>query len=144
MGVELDPTKPGVDIGLVVRDGAFLTPDRILLCGGPISGDVPRLYIAGIDGAEFRQVTDCAWTAGIPSPDGSHVALTAGAGISLFPVSGGDAIVVPGIERREEPLQWSDNGAYLYVCTFGHYPIRVFRVAIDTGERTFRPPTFSK
>ena len=70
------------------------------------------------------------------SPKGDLVANTGPDGkIYLFPVAGGDAILVKGTEPGEVPTGWAPDGKSIYVYRFGEVPARVIQVDIGTGQR---------
>ena len=57
----------------------------------------------------------------------------------LFPILGGDGRSVPALNKEDFPLQWSDNGRYLYIVErpSGARPAGadVVRADLATGSR---------
>lgn len=71
------------------------------------------------------------------SPDGKFVAVVTQDGKALiFPVEGGQSRPIPGIEHGEVPVQWSEDGRSLYVYRPLGLPARVFRLDLDSGQRS--------
>jgi eukaryotic-like serine/threonine-protein kinase len=79
------------------------------------------------------------------SPDGSRVAgMTAEQTIALYPIDGSSAAPLPGSVKGEIPIQWSADGASLFVHDPTALPARVSRIHLATGVREpwkeFMPP----
>ena len=53
----------------------------------------------------------------------------------LYPVHGGEPVLVPGTETDEIPTGWSADGRSVYVFRFGEIPAKVFQVELSTGKR---------
>ena len=104
------------------------------------SGHGLRLYVQEIDGGKPRPITPEGITIALPgfavSPDGKLVAAIgpqhSGA---LFPVEGGEARPIPGLQSGEFPLRFSPDGGALYVWKRGDVPARVTRVDLGSGKR---------
>ena len=73
----------------------------------------------------------------VPSPDGQQVV---GIGPDekayFYPVAGGEPQAVPGIERGEEPIQWSADAKAIYLYKPGDLPAKVYRLDLSTGHKT--------
>jgi hypothetical protein len=54
--------------------------------------------------------------------------------ITVYPVAGGTAVVVPNTEEGEAPVQFSPNGKALLVAR-EEIPTRVFMIDLATGQR---------
>jgi hypothetical protein len=58
----------------------------------------------------------------------------------LYPIAGGEPQPVPGLTDRDNPIQWSADGRYLYTVSIAPPPqppnFDVFRVEIASGRRT--------
>jgi len=71
------------------------------------------------------------------SPDGQQVV---GVGPDekayFYPVAGGEARAVPGIEPGEQPIQWSDDAKAIYFYRPGDLPAKVYRLDLSTGHKT--------
>ena len=111
---------------------------RILFSGnGP--GQGVRLYVydiasnksqpitpEGVDGNAFFVSPDSQWVAGI-GPDRKGY---------LYPVGGGEPRVIPGLNPGEQPITFSTDGRSLYIYQPGELPASVYRLDIQTGQRT--------
>jgi serine/threonine protein kinase/Tol biopolymer transport system component len=53
----------------------------------------------------------------------------------LYPVNGGDAHLIAGVNQGEQPITWSADGRSLYVYQPGELPARVYRVDVQSGQR---------
>ncbi len=70
------------------------------------------------------------------SPDGRIVAgMTKDETIALYPIGGGNPVAVAGTEKGEIPIQWSPDGAMLYVYHPTALPAQVYRITLATGTR---------
>ena len=117
----------------------FLPDGKRLVFSGNAEGKGTRLYVFELDGGK----TDAISPEGIHgnaftvSPDGHTVA---GIGADqlgyLYPVAGGEPRPLPGLERGEQPIQWTADGRSLYIYRPGELPARVFVLSIEGGRRT--------
>jgi serine/threonine protein kinase/dipeptidyl aminopeptidase/acylaminoacyl peptidase len=111
---------------------------RILFSGNE-PGQGVRLYVQdiasnrsqaitpeGVDGNAFVVSPDSQWIAGI-GPDRKGY---------LYPVTGGDARVIPGLNPGEQPITFGSDGNSLYIYQPGELPAGVYRLDIQTGKRT--------
>jgi len=98
-----------------------------------------RGYIVDLSGGSPRAVTPEHVDAWLVSPDGRLV-LGSGPDLArtaaLYPVEGGPAQPVHGLESADAPVQWSSDSAVLFVRAAGPFPARVFRFNLQTGRRT--------
>jgi serine/threonine protein kinase/Tol biopolymer transport system component len=79
------------------------------------------------------------------SPDGRRVAgMTAEQTIALYSIDGSTAVPLTGATKGEIPIQWSADGASLFVHDPTALPARVSRINLATGVREpwkeFMPP----
>jgi dipeptidyl aminopeptidase/acylaminoacyl peptidase len=54
----------------------------------------------------------------------------------LYPVAGGDPRPIAGLNPGEQPITWSGDGRSLYVYQPGELPARVYRVDVQSGQRS--------
>jgi dipeptidyl aminopeptidase/acylaminoacyl peptidase len=54
----------------------------------------------------------------------------------LYPVTGGDPRLISGINPGEQPITWSADGRSLYIYEPGELPARVYRLDLQSGQRT--------
>ncbi len=57
--------------------------------------------------------------------------------MKIVPLFGGEVATVPGnpLERTEAPVQWSEDGRFLYIARRGDIPVPVDRLELATGRR---------
>ena len=100
-----------------------------------------RLYVIDTLDETAKPVSpESIWSGGIRSfavsPDGRFVAgMNAQETIVLYPLDGTAAIPVVGVEKGEIPIQFSADGASLFVYRPVALPARVHRVQLATGQR---------
>ncbi|MGC2152952.1 MAG: protein kinase, partial [Terriglobales bacterium] len=90
------------------------------------SGKSQAISQEGVNGATFVISPDGQWVAGI-GPDQKGY---------LYPVGGGNPVLIPGFNAAEEPIIWSDDNSSIYVYQPGELPASVYRVDVHTGKRT--------
>jgi hypothetical protein len=96
----------------------------------------PRLYHLTLSGGPLRAITpegvSTRWV--VVSPDGLSVVASPRPGPpASYPVAGGDPRPIPGLERGDLPVQWSQDG-HLIVGN-GRLPLRLFRIELSSGQR---------
>lgn len=120
-----------------LREGASWFPDdkRILFAGAE-PGHKMRTYWLDVAGGQPHPITPEGITGTSLFPDGRFVA-AAGADDkdALYPVAGGDPVVVRGAKEGDLPVQWTADGRALYLQERGDWPKRVFRLDLATGRR---------
>ena len=119
----------------------WLADGERLIVAGSEPGKPLGLYLRGLDSAEETSLTpsgiDYVRSGHAVSPDGRWVTATPiGGSPRRFPLDGGDSLEISGIEEGEIPVQWTLEGD-LYVFRPGELPARVWRVNLESGERTF-------
>jgi serine/threonine protein kinase/Tol biopolymer transport system component len=90
------------------------------------SGKSQPITPEGVDGNAFVVSPDSQWIAGI-GPDRKGY---------LYPVGGGEPRVIPGLNPGEQPITYSTDGRSLYIYQPGELPASVYRLDIQTGQRT--------
>jgi serine/threonine protein kinase/Tol biopolymer transport system component len=121
-----------------LRNGAarFLPDGNRLAVTGNEPGKMFRTYIANIYDGTLRAVTPEGTSAIIASPDGKYLAgANAKNDVVVFPVNGGEARPIPGLDAAYVPAQWSSDSKALYVYRPGEVPLQIFRVDIVTGKK---------
>ncbi|MGO9126307.1 MAG: protein kinase domain-containing protein [Terriglobales bacterium] len=115
-------------------------PDgKHILSSGTEPGKGTRLYVYDLTSGKSTAVspegvnaTDFAI-----SPDSREVAAIGPDQKGyLYPLGGGEAHAIPGFSPGEEPITWSSDGRSLYIYQPGELPARVFRLDVQTGQRT--------
>jgi serine/threonine protein kinase/Tol biopolymer transport system component len=80
----------------------------------------------GVNGTSFYVSPDSQWVAGI-GPDQHGY---------LYPINGGEARQIKGLNPGELPITWSSDGKAIYIYQPGELPARVNRLDIQTGQHT--------
>jgi Tol biopolymer transport system component len=125
--------------GMQVLGGGFLPPDgkRIGIVGIE-PGHRSRAYVMDLAGGKPVAFTPEGLTNGVGlSPDGKTLAATGPDDRPrLYPISGaGEPQLLPGLEPRDVPIQWSGDGKYLTIARFGELPLKLYRYALATGKK---------
>ena len=53
----------------------------------------------------------------------------------IFPVEGGEPVLIKGLEPREIPIRWSPDGRAIYFFNREGLPTRIFRLDLATGKK---------
>ena len=120
--------------------GAVWLPDSKRVVVGNASGQLT--LVDTLDEKTMPLSPNGIWNAGIRafalSPDARFVAgMNADETIVLYPIDGSlTAVAVPGVEKGEIPIQFSADGAALYVYRPNALPASVQRIELATGART--------
>ena len=118
---------------------AFLPDGKRFVFTGTEPGRGVRLYWESLDDPKPHAFSVEGVGSGfVMSPNGEMVA-TRGPDqkIYMFPVTGGEAKLVPGMLAGENATAWSSDGRSMFVAARGQIPAQVFRVDLATGQRTF-------
>ena len=139
-GLTILPTGAGearsIPTGGVSTWQARWFPDgHRLLVGAWLTGREGRLYVLDTQSGGLRAVTPEMTGVGAVSPDGKWIATIGDDGHFLYPVDGGERRPLPGLELDEWPMQWSADGASLYVRREGELPMRILKVDVQTGRK---------
>ena len=126
---------PGIERIIAERLG-FLPDAKRIWFSGAEAGRPMRTYVQEISGGSPRPVTpEGVFAVGV-SPDGKFmVAPDPDGRLALFPVDGGAAHAVPGLDPGQLFVQWGEDGKSLYVRDDG-LPTSVYKVDTSTGKKT--------
>ena len=120
---------------------------RRLLLTGNEQGRPLRAWVVDTGGAEPRPITPEGVGCWLVSPDDRSAACAEpeAAGGFLYPVDGeGPRRPIPGFHSGDHLRQWSADGRSLFVSERYARPARVFRLDLQSGERSlwreFSPP----
>jgi len=138
-GEARDIATPGLRVFTAhwVPDGS-----RILVSGLELEGDSRwRIFLFDLNGGGRRAVTPQGVGGGGPIPcDGHRVAAVGPTNrVTLYPLEGGEAQEVSGLEPGSIPLRFSDDGASLLVGgprPTRTAPLRIYRLVLASGART--------
>ena len=140
------PTGAGAAVTLpkgdVVRSsgGRWLDSQRIVFTGDP-GDNKPRGYIQEIPKGIPRAITPEGVTLGGRAAVRNQNSILGRVGPTwrLFSIREGDSQAVPALTPKDHPLQWSEDGRYVYTVDIveGLRPsaVEVFRVELATGAR---------
>jgi eukaryotic-like serine/threonine-protein kinase len=137
------PTGAGESKNIATGDvqvhTAYFFPDgRHILEIGNISGHGLRLWVEDASGGTPRAISPegiGVRSRGCISPDGKLVAAQdPGGKITLYPVDGGNAVSVPGVQPGEGPIRWTPDGKSLLIGKL-EIPIQVYILDVTTGQR---------
>jgi hypothetical protein len=115
----------GKRAAVILRRG--VEPTRAFVCD-VASGTFTPFALPGTSWGQFN----------VPpvSPDGRFIVLhDPQETLRRWPLDGGAALPIPGLQPGDEALAWSDDGAALFVAG-KTLPIPVFRLDLATGART--------
>jgi eukaryotic-like serine/threonine-protein kinase len=115
-------------------------PDgKHIVTSGNEPGKGTRLYVYDVNSGKSNAITPegVSATSFAISPDAHDVAAIGPDQKGyLYPLAGGEPRVIPGFNPGEEPITWSSDGRSLYIYQPGELPARVFRLDVQTGQRT--------
>jgi dipeptidyl aminopeptidase/acylaminoacyl peptidase len=118
--------------------GAFLRDGKGLVFTANEPGHGSRVFIIDLVGGKPRAVTPEGYRAfarGV-SPDGKDV-LVIGPDRRryLYPLSGGEPVVVPGLTDQDTPSGWASDARHLYMYRRRDVPSQLYRLDLDSGKR---------
>jgi serine/threonine protein kinase/Tol biopolymer transport system component len=126
----------------VFEAGAAWMPDsKRAVLGGAVGKEGFRLHVVDTLDETTKPLTpEGIWNGGsrefAVSPDGRFVAgMSADQTIAIYAADGSGATPVTSAEKGEVPIQWSADGAALYVYRPTALPARIFRITLATGAR---------
>jgi eukaryotic-like serine/threonine-protein kinase len=90
------------------------------------SGNSKPISQEGVNGTAFALSPDAQQIAAI-GPDQKGY---------LYPIAGGDPVLIAGINPGEQPITWTADGQSLYIYQPGELPARVYRLEVKSGKRT--------
>ena len=119
---------------------AWLPDGKRFVFAGSESGHGIRLYVRSVEGGKPRAITPEGIGVALPgfavTADGKSVAaIGPDHKAELFPIDGGTARPIPGVQDGEFPIRLSPDGRWVYLWKRGDIPARVSRIEIDTGRR---------
>jgi Tol biopolymer transport system component len=118
------------------RNARWFPDGRHILFQGNLAGQAPRLWMQAITGGKATAITPENVVGSLVRPDGKAVL---GRGPDrryyFYPIDGSTAIPLPALRGGDVPVRFSDDGASVYVGTFGKVPATLYKVNLLTGER---------
>jgi Tol biopolymer transport system component/predicted Ser/Thr protein kinase len=118
---------------------AWFPDGKHFLLSGNEAGHGARLYVQDLDGGNPHPVTPegtDSLTFSLSS-DGRAVAAVGPDGKGyLYPIPSGEPRPIRGLADGEVPVGWSADANVIYVYLPSDLPAKVYRLNIDTGQRT--------
>jgi Tol biopolymer transport system component len=136
------PTGPGEPRalprdGLRVRAAGFLPDGKRIAFGATEPGRGERIYVRDIEGGKARAVSPEGYRGAFLSisPDGRFVVASGpDRRPYLYPLDGGEPLLLPGLGSLDRPSRWSSDGT-LFVYQRGDLPMKIFRFDVKTGKK---------
>jgi len=117
---------------------SFFPDGRRIVFTGNEPGHGRRAWIQDLDGGKARPITPEGVVGTLLSPDSRFVvARGQDQKPALYPVEGGPARPIEGLDPNDQLLRWSDDQRFLYVSHFRPLSLtaKVYRVEVSTGRR---------
>ena len=131
--------KPLSNPGIKEYHYASFFPDgkQILFTGLEARDEaVIRSFVQDVNTGQVHPLTEEGTTALRVSPDGKRmITLQPDRTFYIQDLHGGEPKEIPGLERDDEPIQWSDDGRAVFVKAAGDFATKIYRVDLATGER---------
>src|SRR5205814_9965737 len=122
-----------------IDDGSWFPDGKSVCVLASESGRTSRLYRIDLATGARRAISDegITYVDCLVSPDGNFVAAHGADHIlARFPVDGGPRLPVKGALEYERVVGWSGDQKAVFVYMRGELPAKVFRLDLETGERT--------
>ncbi len=118
---------------------------QVIVCGTEPKRAL-RCYVGATDdrassgASALRAITPEGVSAAVVAPDGQFVVASAADGtITRYGVRDGAATAITGVTSKDVVLRYSPDGRALWVMRADALPVRLERVDLATGVRTFLP-----
>jgi serine/threonine protein kinase len=112
----------------------FLTDGKRIAVIGNESGHAARCFLLDLGGTKPQAVTPEGTLCGPSSPDARFIlGIGVSAGTAIYPLEGGSRRAV-ALAPNFEPVQWSNDGVFLYGYHAGELPRKIYKVNISTGK----------
>lgn len=116
--------------------GAWFPDGQRIVFTGSEPGRSVRAWVQDLAGGTPRPITPEGVSGTRLSPDGKLLcAVDAEGRFWIYPVAGGKPAAVPGIEPGDFPVRWMQDGKSLLVARADHFPVRVYRIKLESGRR---------
>jgi len=126
----------GLGIEQYSYNASWLPDGKSIVFVGKELGHAPRTYIQSLDGGDPRPVTPEGITGSLVSIDGKFVVgRDRDNKHALYPLAGGEARAIPGLQDNERVIRWAADGNSLFVYHDRELPLKVFRLNLSTGQR---------
>jgi len=140
--IEVYPIRSGqprvVQIkGYTVYRAGLLADGKTIWFRGNEPGKAQRYYLTGFNNETPRPVTTEGYRATGFGPilDGAYLTAAAGSKVTMFPVAGGEPVVIAGLVAGTFIAGWSGDHRELFVFHGSRFPLPVERLDWKTGKR---------
>jgi Tol biopolymer transport system component len=117
--------------------GRFLPDGQGIAVNGDETGHAHRCYVVNVSTGSAKAATPEGIPCGPLSPDSRYVlGIAANRSVAIYPLDGGEPKPQPNVPSAFHPVQWSDDGAFLYGYHMGEFPSKVYKMEIATGRET--------
>jgi eukaryotic-like serine/threonine-protein kinase len=125
------------DEGLEYHSAEWFPESKRILFSAAPHGRPPKLYVQEIDGGTPRPITPEGVEIGPVSTDGKNVmGRGPGSKVFLYPVSGGPAHPVPGVEPADQLIRWDADGKTVYLTRAeDSVSVSIYRFDPASGRR---------
>jgi Tol biopolymer transport system component len=114
----------------------FLADGKHITLNASQPGHAARTYLVDFDGGKPIAVTPEGITGGLISPDGQYIVRADDAtGVGVYSTAGGAPHLLPNLESRFVPIQWSEDNSSVYGYLPGRISTKVYRVNLATGQK---------
>ena len=115
----------------------FLPNGQRIVLNGDDEGHAARCYAVDVQTGVAKAVTPEGYLCGPVSPDSrSVIGRGPSNSMAVFPLAGGQPKELPRPTDNFVPIQWSDDGTYLFAYHAGEFPSVVYKVEMSTGKET--------
>jgi len=118
--------------------GRFLPSGQKIIVNGEESGRAPSCYEIDVSSGKAAAATPEGVLCGPTAPD-SHAILgkAQNGDVEIYPLNGGSPKPVPHLNANFTPVQWSEDGRFIYGYHPGEFPSKIYKVEISTGKEAF-------
>jgi len=118
--------------------GRFLPNGQRIIVNGDQSGPAPRCYQVEVSSGKAAAATPEGVLCGPTAPDSQAILGRAPNGsVAIYPLNGGSPKPVPGLNANFVPVQWSEDGRFIYGYHPGEFPSKIYKVEITSGKEAF-------
>ncbi len=97
-----------------------------------------RCFVVDLSNGKAVPVTPDGVVCGPLSPDGRFMVQGRPAkSLVFYSLDGGKDRIVDNLQHEFNPVQWSQDGAFLYGYHWGEFPSNVYKLEIASGKETF-------
>ncbi len=116
----------------------FLPNGQGIAVSGDQTGHRTRCYVVDVSSGNAKPVTPEGIRCGPLSPDSQSMVgfSVANRSVALYNLSGGAPRSIPNLNAKFNPVQWSNDGRFLFGNNLGELPSTIYKVEIATGKET--------